>query len=122
MAVSCSLGEAGQAGTPQNSTAGAGFFSSPTIGTATGSVTVPSAFVLGGNGGRNGSRSTEGGFGGGGAEGSSHGAGGGGYSGGGATGSSPWHGGGGGSFNAGADQDNAAGVNAGHGTVVITRR
>jgi len=70
---------------------------------------------------------TNGGFGGGAATGDdgrndySHGnAGGGGYSGGGGMGY-PHHGGGGGSFNGGANQTNSAGVNSGHGYIVIDR-
>jgi hypothetical protein len=60
-----------------------------------------------------------GGFGGGGA--SQHaGGGGGGYSGGAGGNNSSGNGGGGGSFNSGTNQDNQAGVNEGHGKVIIT--
>ena len=80
------------------------------------------SFVNGGNGGHGQYRNDfDGGFGGGG---SSHGGGwggggGGGYSGGGAY-NWGYGGGGGGSFNSGTNQDNQAGVNEGHGKVIIT--
>jgi hypothetical protein len=75
-------------------------------------------------GGSNGS--ADGGFGGGGGIDNSGGGGGGGFSGGGGSGwaKSPPNlngpGGGGGSYNSGANQDNQAGVNEGHGKVIIT--
>jgi hypothetical protein len=65
---------------------------------------------------------TEGGFGGGGGAWASSG-GGGGFSGGGGggyNGSARYQGGGGGSYNSGTNQDNQAGVNEGHGKVIIT--
>jgi len=110
-------GSNGNGGTGQNSSGGAGFFGNGGAGSISG--TVPSAFVNGGAGGITGSN--QGGFGGGGHQGNSHGAGGGGYSGGGATGPSIYHGGGGGSYNNGSNQVNSAGVRNDHGLVTIER-
>jgi hypothetical protein len=83
------------------------------------------SFLDGGKGGLAVYEGSDGGFGGGGGSSSSNalGAGGGGYSGGSETGSGgAYQGnqGGGGSYNAGTNQDNQAGVNEGHGKVIIT--
>ncbi len=100
---------------------GGGFF---TEGGACSAGTVPGgrAFVDGGQGGEpalggSGTHS-EGGFGGGGGAGD-RGAGGGGYSGGGGGTSNNDGGGGGGSYNDGVNQTNTAGVNPGHGSIII---
>jgi hypothetical protein len=95
-------------GNSQTSGSGAGFFGD-------GSRHAKS-FINGGVAGE------YGGFGGGGGTDTGAGGGGGGYSGGGASGGGgEWgSGGGGGSYNSGTDQDNQAGVNEGHGKVVIT--
>jgi hypothetical protein len=86
----------------------------------TGTVPGGRAFVDGGQGGDEaGTSFSEGGFGGGGGAGD-RGAGGGGYSGGGAGTNNNDGGGGGGSYNDGVNQDNEAGFNTGHGSVIIT--
>ena len=75
------------------------------------------------SGGLGGDQSNDGGFGGGGGSESNRGpSGGGGYSGGGSSSGGSFFGGagGGGSFNSGANQDNEAGVNEGHGKVITT--
>ena len=106
-----------------NGGAGGGFNGN---GGSTGIWVVPSggrSFINGGIGGLNSSSGNAGGFGGGGTgwHVGGNGGGGGGYSGGGTSGASPWTGGGGGgSFNGGSNQVNTAGVNSGHGRVVIT--
>ncbi|MDG1915722.1 MAG: T9SS type A sorting domain-containing protein [Crocinitomix sp.] len=97
---------------------GGGFF---TEGGACSSGTVPGgrAFVDGGQGGEPApGADSEGGFGGGGGAGD-RGAGGGGYSGGGGGTSNNDGGGGGGSYNDGVNQTNTAGVNPGHGSIII---
>ena len=80
------------------------------------------AFLNGGLGGdpATSGGNSPGGFGGGGGCGD-RGAGGGGYSGGGGATSNGENGGGGGSYNGGSNQTNLAGVNTGHGKVIITR-
>ena len=84
---------------------------------------IPYAFVSGGRGGywNNWAPNSQGGFGGGGAAGLAAG-GGGGYSGGGTEGTWPGdsRAGGGGSYNSGTIQINSAGINSGHGRVIIT--
>jgi hypothetical protein len=83
----------------------------------------PEGFLQGGSGASgstDGTHNILGGFGGGGSAGHSNG-GGGGYTGGGwGSYSANGSGGGGGSFNSGTNQDNQAGVNEGHGKVIIT--
>ena len=82
-----------------------------------GFVQPPSSFINGGTGGT--FLESQGGFGGG-ASAFNHGGGGGGYSGGGVVGtSSTGVAGGGGSYNNGTNQLNMAGVNKGHGKVII---
>jgi hypothetical protein len=123
-----SNGEAGISLSGTGNSAGAGFLES-SISHQAGWATEAKTIILGGIGasqlGQNSGNSNlfggDGGFGGGGA-GAYGGGGGGGFSGGGAghytdgeTG-----GGGGGSYNAGTNQDNQAGVNEGHGKVIIT--
>ena len=105
-----------------NGAAGGGFY---TDGEGYGNG-VGKAYLNGGNGGETPWPSypgSSGGFGGGGAGWccGGNGGGAGGYSGGGASGS-PYYGGGGGggSYNAGENQDNQVGINAGHGLVIIT--
>ena len=86
-------------------------------GEPAGLVQPPSSFINGGTGGT--CSVSEGGFGGG-AFAFNHGGGGGGYSGGGVVGtSSTGVAGGGGSYNNGTNQLNMAGVNKGHGKVII---
>ena len=85
-----------------------------------GIITGSLSFTNGGNGGK--SPTSRGGFGGGGAS-MVLGGGGGGYSGGGVVGTqAKGTAGGGGSYNAGTDQQNIAGVNKGDGRVIITLR
>jgi hypothetical protein len=100
---------------------GAGLTGNPTgIGWASGAIPTAESFVNGGTGGGRASNGGNGGFGGGaGSHNYSEAGGAGGYSGGG-TGNNPEPGGGGGSFNSGTNQDNQAGVNDGHGKVIIT--
>ena len=116
-------GSGGQGGTNQGSGGGGGFLSN-----GHGSVYNNSyhgiGFRNGGTGGSGNSSTATGGFGGGGGYHLNHtgGGGGGGYSGGGGGGNyhtPTYTGGGGGSFNSGTDQNNTAGANAGHGSVVI---
>lgn len=124
-------GNNGNGGTHINQTTdgGAGFLTNGTSGNPN---PAPQAFVNGGQGGCNtwsAGCGAQGGFGGGGASNrdspSFNGAGGGGgYSGGAASYGNPGDppaAGGGGSFNTGANQINTAGVNNGHGTVIISR-
>jgi hypothetical protein len=105
---------------PSHAASGAGFTGNSQPGSHPSHLGY--SFVNGGNGGHGQYKNDfDGGFGGGG---SSHGAGwggggGGGYSGGGAY-TWTFGGGGGGSFNSGTNQDNQAGVNEGHGKVIIT--
>jgi hypothetical protein len=114
-------GTDGGGGVAQSSAAsGAGFTGNGQPGSSTSHLGY--SFANGGNGG-DGSQYAgfDGGFGGGG---SSHGGGwggggGGGYSGGGAY-YYPYGGGGGGSYNSGTNQENQAGVNEGHGKVIIS--
>ncbi|MEC8043890.1 MAG: cadherin-like domain-containing protein, partial [Verrucomicrobiota bacterium] len=93
---------------------------SPSNGSIGGEFTHPTASYHSGNAG-------DGGFGGGGgmSDNTGAGGGGGGYNGGGGGNNysaSKWGaGGGGGSYNSGTDQNNTAGVNTGHGQVIITR-
>ncbi|NTW31929.1 MAG: hypothetical protein HGB12_04785 [Bacteroidetes bacterium] len=122
-------GMAGQNGTPgaggtggagggagSHSGGGAGWSSGGGSATASGGI----AFQAGGAGGNGYSDGANGGFGGGGGS-YVGGAGGGGYSGGGAGGwSNSGCGGGGGSYNGGTSQTNTAGVQSGHGKVIIT--
>lgn len=104
---------------------GGGGFTGNGINNSAGSATYGTvngpgiAYLNGGGGGVPGSMGRPGGFGGGGSAGFT-GGGGGGYSGGGAgsTSGTPG-GGGGGSYNAGINQNNIAGVNTGHGRVLI---
>jgi hypothetical protein len=100
---------------------GAGLTGNPTgIGWSSGQIPTAESFVNGGTGGGRAGSGGNGGFGGGaGSHNSSEAGGAGGYSGGG-TGSNPEPGGGGGSYNSGTNQDNQAGVNDGHGKVIIT--
>jgi hypothetical protein len=100
---------------------GAGLTGNPTgIGWSSGQIPTAESFVNGGTGGGRAGSGGNGGFGGGaGSHNSSEAGGAGGYSGGG-TGSNPEPGGGGGSYNSGTNQDNQAGVNEGHGKVIIT--
>jgi VCBS repeat-containing protein len=94
-----------------------GFFSGPS-GSSGHSGTYPLAYVSGGTGG---SDSTPGGFGGGGAGDHLSSGGGGGYSGGSSGGNhNNKGGGGGGSYNSGANSVNQAGVNSGHGKVIVS--
>ena len=105
-----------------NGTSGAGgFFTNGSAGGYSDGCTTAFSFKNGGVG-STGASVSHGGFGGGG---STHGnaeggAPGGGYSGGGAANNAQSIGGGGGSHNSGTNQDNQAGVNEGHGKVVIT--
>jgi len=107
-AVGGTLGNGGEA---SDSSGGAGFF---TNGRDT------KSFINGGSGSE--IIPSYGGFGGGASRSSGAGGGGGGYSGGGGSGGGgQWGaGGGGGSYNSGTNQDNQAGVNEGHGKVIIT--
>jgi hypothetical protein len=102
---------------------GAGFLGDGSIPTYSG-YTAAKSFRNGGDGGEYFTQGGQnGGFGGGGAGGWGGSGGGGGYSGGGAGNNSTGigaQGGGGGSYNSGMNQDNQAGVNEGHGKVIIT--
>jgi hypothetical protein len=118
-------GEGGNGGQEDygNGAAGGGFYTDGTAGYGDGGG---KAYLNGGNGGETPWPSypgSSGGFGGGGAGWccGGNGGGAGGYSGGGTSGS-PYYGGGGGggSYNAGGNQDNQVGINAGHGLVIIT--
>ena len=97
--------------------AGAGLMGDGSGGPGLGILQPPSSFINGGTGGT--SPVSQGGFGGG-ACAFDFGGGGGGYSGGGVVGnSSSGVAGGGGSYNSGTNQLNMAGVNKGHGKVII---
>ncbi|MBR57053.1 MAG: hypothetical protein CMH54_03245 [Myxococcales bacterium] len=107
--------------------AGAGFFSNGGVPPGDGgcycsgcSAEAALSFVNGGTGGPPGPHHGGGGFGGGGCGGNYGGGGGGGYSGGGGGSSNGYGGGGGGSFNGGLNPLNEAGVNSGHGRVVLS--
>ena len=114
-------GSIGQGGVPgSNGNSGAGFFGNGQFGGHYG-TTISYSYVNGGIGGigHSGSGTGYGGFGGGAGDGYLDGGGGGGYSGG--NGDENRYGGhGGSSLNNGEDQDNQAGVNSGHGLVLIT--
>jgi hypothetical protein len=118
-----SNGSGGVNGTSNGGAGGAGFSGN---GSASYSeYTEAKSFRNGGAGGAYNyvGRQLDGGFGGGGAGGWGGSGGGGGYSGGGAGNNSTGigaQGGGGGSYNSGMNQDNQAGVNEGHGKVIIT--
>ncbi|MDP6170091.1 MAG: Ig-like domain-containing protein, partial [Candidatus Marinimicrobia bacterium] len=118
---STSTGSAGQGGVPgSNGNSGAGFFGNGLFGGHNG-ATISYSYVNGGMGGigYSGGGTGYGGFGGGAGDGYADGGGGGGYSGG-----NGWEnlagGYGGASYNSGDEQENEAGVNSGHGQVVIT--
>lgn len=115
-------GNGGNGNGASGASAGGGLFTNGTSGTY---GTFGHSFIEGGEGGNHSSNAAcVGGFGGGGGThgGTGGGGGGGGYSG----GAGGWHnldtgnGGGGGSYNSGTNQDNQAGVNEGHGKVIIT--
>jgi len=95
-------------------TTGGGFYTSSVSSTGWGPTTNGQGFIQGGEGSQSTSGDT-GGFGGGGGGGANGGGGAGGWSGGGNGGGS------GGSYNTGTSQSNSAGVNTGHGYVIITK-
>lgn len=120
-------GNGGGKNSSEGASGGAGFIGNGHLylsGTTSSTTDLRTAFSFI-NGGKGNSyvwsKGGVGGFGGGGAGGSLGGGGGaGGYSGGGAGGGSTSSGGGGGSFNSGQNQTNVAGLNTGHGKVIIT--
>ncbi|KUF34455.1 glycine rich domain-containing protein [Bacillus cereus] len=116
-------GQGGNAGGGTGAGGAGGYYSDGTSSTAYGGKNGYS-FVSGGQGGiswTEGKGITVGGFGGGGGGGFSAGGGGGGYTGGtGGGNAAAFPAGGGGSYNAGSKQDNAPGVNSGHGRIEIT--
>lgn len=113
-------GTDGNGGTPGEGGSGAGFIGNGAIGMHGGDIAANSFInnAVGGTGSPSGGQGY-GGFGGGGGDGYADG-GGGGYSGGNEPGE-PNGAYGGGSFNSGTNQVNTAGVNSGHGYVIITR-